>query len=116
MHVACLLISKRHLILLIMKSCLRNFSTMEYRGTALSFLFRSYLTDRQQFVSLGGVNSASKVIKHGVPHGSEVERERCIFIVASLTNLQGYTLSIVSRRGHGLIKWKALEYLTLLFE
>ena len=30
------------------------------------------------------------------------ERERCIFIVASLTNLQGYTLSIVSRRGHGL--------------
>ena len=30
------------------------------------------------------------------------ERERCIFIVASLTNLQGYTLSIISRRGHGL--------------
>ena len=38
-------------------------------GTALS-LFRSYLTDRKQFVSLGGVNSAGKVIKHGVPQGS----------------------------------------------
>ena len=45
---------------------------MEYvvRGTALS-LFRSYLTNRHQFVSLSnGVKSASKVIKHGVPQGS----------------------------------------------
>ena len=39
------------------------------RGTVLS-LFRSYLTDRKQIVSLGGVNYASKVIKHSVPHGS----------------------------------------------
>ena len=39
------------------------------RGTALS-LFRSYLTNRQQFVSIGGVNSAGRVIRHGVPQGS----------------------------------------------
>ena len=39
------------------------------RGTALS-LFRSYLTNRKQFVSLGGVNSAIKVFKNGVPQGS----------------------------------------------
>ena len=39
------------------------------RGIALS-LFRSYITDWQQSVSLGGVNSAGKVIKHGVPQGS----------------------------------------------
>ena len=39
------------------------------RGTALS-LFRSYLADRNQFVSLGRVNSASKIIKHDVPQGS----------------------------------------------
>ena len=39
------------------------------RGTALS-LFRSYLTGRQQFVSLNGSNSTSKLIRHGVPQGS----------------------------------------------
>ena len=38
-------------------------------GTALS-LFRSYLTDRKQFVSLGGVSSAGKVVRHSVPQGS----------------------------------------------
>ena len=39
------------------------------RGTSLS-LFRSYLTNRQQFVSIGGVNSAGRVIRHGVPQVS----------------------------------------------
>ena len=48
---------------------LKKLSHYGIRGTALS-LFRSYLTDRKQFVSLGGINSASKVIEHRVPQGS----------------------------------------------
>ena len=51
---------------------LKKLSHYGIRGTALS-LFRSYLTDRKQFVSLGGVNSASKVIKYGVPQGSVLD-------------------------------------------
>ena len=39
------------------------------RGNALS-LFRSYLTNRQQFVSIAGTKSTSKLIRHGVPQGS----------------------------------------------
>ena len=38
-------------------------------GTALS-LFRSYLTGRQQFVSVSGARSVNKLIRHGVPQGS----------------------------------------------
>ena len=33
-------------------------------------LFRSYLTNRQQFVSVAGINSPKKFIRHGVPQGS----------------------------------------------
>ena len=32
--------------------------------------FKSYLTDRQQFVSIGGENSDSTITEHGVPQGS----------------------------------------------
>ena len=32
--------------------------------------FRSYLSNRQQFVSIGGVESEMKIMKYGVPHGS----------------------------------------------
>ena len=39
------------------------------RGTALS-LFRSYLTGRQQYVSLSGARSDNKYTRHGVPQGS----------------------------------------------
>ena len=39
------------------------------RGSALS-LFRSYLSGRQQFVSLNGSRSVNNLIRHGVPQGS----------------------------------------------
>ena len=39
------------------------------RGTA-NHWFRSYLTGRLQFVSIGNANSNSKPVKHGVPQGS----------------------------------------------
>ena len=32
--------------------------------------FKSYLTDRQQFVSIGGENSDFTITEHGVPQGS----------------------------------------------
>jgi hypothetical protein len=39
------------------------------RRTALT-LFRSYLTGRQQFVFVSGVQSSSNLVRHGVPQGS----------------------------------------------
>ena len=39
------------------------------RGNALSW-FKSYLTDREQFVTFNGVSSATKLISCGVPQGS----------------------------------------------
>ena len=39
------------------------------RGTANDW-FRSYLTNRQQFVSIDGENSTLKLMSHGVPQGS----------------------------------------------
>ena len=38
-------------------------------GTANSWL-RSYLTDRQQFVSINGSSSSLKTVRHSVPQGS----------------------------------------------
>ena len=55
------------------------------RGTALS-LFRSYLMDRQQFVSLGGVNSAGMVIRLGVPQGSVLGSLFCSIYINDLFN------------------------------
>jgi hypothetical protein len=39
------------------------------RGIASSW-FSSYLSNRQQYVSIGGINSETKPIMHGVPQGS----------------------------------------------
>ena len=39
------------------------------RGTPLS-LFRSYLSGRNQFVSVAGSKSLNMIIRHGVPQGS----------------------------------------------
>ena len=39
------------------------------KGNALSW-FKSYLTDREQFVTFNGVSSATKLISCGVPQGS----------------------------------------------
>ena len=39
------------------------------RGIANSW-FSSYLANRQQYVSIGGINSETKPIMHGVPQGS----------------------------------------------
>ena len=39
------------------------------RGIANSW-FSSYLSNRQQYVSIGGINSETKPIMHGVPQGS----------------------------------------------
>ena len=38
------------------------------RGTALSW-YRSFLSDRSQFVSISSINSKTKHIPHGVPQG-----------------------------------------------
>ena len=48
---------------------LEKLSHYGIRGIANS-LFRSYLTDRKQSVSVNGINSANKVVRHGVPQGS----------------------------------------------
>ena len=48
---------------------LKKLSHYGIRGTALS-LFKSYLKDRKQFVSLGNVKSTSRAVRHGVPQGS----------------------------------------------
>ena len=39
------------------------------RGSSLDW-FRSYLSDRKQFVSISGFEFETKYIKHGVPQGS----------------------------------------------
>ena len=39
------------------------------RGNALSW-FKSYLTDREQFVTFNGISSATKLVSCGVPQGS----------------------------------------------
>ena len=69
MHTEFLLISKRLLIPLTMKFCLKSFTTMELEVLLYPF-FRSDLTGRSQFVSLAGIRSVDKVIRHGVPQGS----------------------------------------------
>ena len=48
---------------------LKKLSHYGIRGIALT-LFKSYLSDRHQFVSLNGVNSAHRTVRHGVPQGS----------------------------------------------
>ena len=40
-----------------------------FKNDALKW-FKSYLTGRQQFVSLNGINSSKTIINHGVPQGS----------------------------------------------
>ena len=48
---------------------LKKLSHYDIRGNASS-LFKSYLSNRQQFVSVSGVDSACSTIRHGVPQGS----------------------------------------------
>ena len=50
-----------------------------------------------------------------IPDNFKQNRERGVYLSWLATNLQGYTLSIVIQEGPRL-KWKTLEYLTLLFE
>ena len=48
---------------------LKKLSYYGIRGIALT-LFKSYLSDRKQFVSLNGVNSVYRTVRCGVPQGS----------------------------------------------
>ena len=48
---------------------LRKLECYGVRGTANNW-FRSYLTNRSQFVSINGFDSTKKVMKYGVPQGS----------------------------------------------
>ena len=64
-----LLIYKRLLILSIMKFYCQNWNHYGVRGCALEW-FRSYLSDRKQYVSINGNNSNSLLITCGVPQGS----------------------------------------------
>jgi len=51
------------------KILLSKLSHYGIRGTALN-LFKSYLSNRSQFVSINGVSSNKAIVKHGVPQGS----------------------------------------------
>lgn len=62
------LIYKKLLILLITKVCYRNWN-YGVRGCVLEW-FRSYLSDRKQYVSVNGSNSNLLPITCGVPQGS----------------------------------------------
>ena len=48
---------------------LEKLSYYGIRGTANSW-FRSYLSQRKQYVSIKGFNSETRILKHGVPQGS----------------------------------------------
>ena len=43
--------------------------------------FESYLSGRQQFVSIDGQRSDSLLIKQGVPQGSVLVRSRTVFVI-----------------------------------
>ena len=63
------LIYRRHLTLLIMIFLLYKLYHYGVRGVAHDW-FRDYLTSRQQFTSLGGINSSFAKLACGVPQGS----------------------------------------------
>jgi hypothetical protein len=73
---------------------LRKLAFYGIRGMALDW-FKSYLTNRTQFVSYGGCSSTSKLIECGIPQGSVLGPLLFIIYTNDLPNCLNYAKTIL---------------------
>ena len=81
------------------------------RGTANDW-FKSYLTNRRQYVSINGFNSMEEIMRFGVPQGSVLGPLLFLIYINDIhTSLKYYTARLIADDTNLLIKNKSLKQL-----